>query len=106
MNPVKNITISDARTGFLLLERKFRWPSHALSGSLGALAQSFLQFAREVDDGHIHGVVFEGKVRHSLTHAFTHSLTHSLTHSFSHLLVTHSLIGSLTYSLTHLLVTH
>ena len=95
MNPVKNITISDARTGFLLLERKFRWPSHALSGSLGALAQSFLQFAREVDDGHIHGVVFEGKVRHSLTHSFTHSLIqspsgHSLTdrlHSLTHSLM-------------------
>ena len=102
MNPVKNITISDARTGFLLLERKFRWPSHALSGSLGALAQSFLQFAREVDDGHIHGVVFEGKVRHSLTHSRIHSLIHSPSgHS-----LTDRLTHLLTHSLTHLLVTH
>mmetsp|Transcript_13622 Transcript_13622/g.22472 ORF Transcript_13622/g.22472 Transcript_13622/m.22472 type:complete len:235 (+) Transcript_13622:205-909(+) len=65
MNPVKNITISDAKTGFVILERKFRWPTHANSSNLGSLTQSFYQFAREVDDGFIESVVFEGKERDS-----------------------------------------
>jgi hypothetical protein len=60
-NPVKNITISDAKTGFVIVERKFRWPTHANSSNLGSLTQSFYQFAREVDDGFIESVVFEGK---------------------------------------------
>lgn len=63
MNPVKNITISDAKTGFVLLERKFRWPTNTTSSNLGSLTQSFYQFAREVDDGFIGSVVFEGKER-------------------------------------------
>lgn len=65
MNPVKNITIADAKTGFVIVERKFRWPSHANSSNLGSLTQSFFQFAREVDEGLIESVVFEGKEPHN-----------------------------------------
>ena len=62
---MKNITVSDSRTGFMLVERKFRWPTHANSSNLGSLTQSFFQFAREVDEGLIESVVFEGKEPHS-----------------------------------------
>lgn len=64
MNPINNITISDAKTGFVLIERKYRWPVMANSANLGSLTQSFYQFAREVDDGFIESVVFEGKEPH------------------------------------------
>jgi hypothetical protein len=51
IGPVKNVTISDARTGFVVLECVFRWPDHTNTANLGSLIQSFYQFAREVDDG-------------------------------------------------------
>jgi hypothetical protein len=54
-HPIKNVTISDAKTGFVLVERIFKWPEEALTANLGSLILSFYQFAREVDDG---GCVF------------------------------------------------
>jgi hypothetical protein len=49
--PIKNITISDAKTGFIVLECVYRWPDQAVTTNLGSLILSFYQFAREVDDG-------------------------------------------------------
>mmetsp|Transcript_16629 Transcript_16629/g.25026 ORF Transcript_16629/g.25026 Transcript_16629/m.25026 type:complete len:212 (-) Transcript_16629:252-887(-) len=59
VGPIKNITISDARTGFVVIERVYRWPEQAVTTNLGSLIQSFYQFAREVDDGEIVSVNFE-----------------------------------------------
>ena len=49
--PIKNVTISDARTGFVVFESVMRWPVGTNTAHLGSLIQSFYQFAREVDDG-------------------------------------------------------
>jgi hypothetical protein len=49
--PIKNITICDAKTGFVILECIYQWPEQAVTTNLGSLILSFYQFAREVDDG-------------------------------------------------------
>jgi hypothetical protein len=49
--PIKNVTICDAKTGFVILECIYRWPEQAVTTNLGSLILSFYQFAREVDDG-------------------------------------------------------
>lgn len=49
--PIKNITICDAKTGFVVLESIYQWPEQAVTANLGSLILSFYQFAREVDDG-------------------------------------------------------
>jgi hypothetical protein len=51
--PIKNITICDAKTGFVILECIYQWPEQAVTTNLGSLILSFYQFAREVDDGGI-----------------------------------------------------
>ena len=49
--PIKNILISDAKTGFVVLECIYKWSETANTTNLGSLILSFYQFAREVDDG-------------------------------------------------------
>lgn len=57
--PIKNITLCDAKTGFVILEHIYQWPEQAVTTNLGSLILSFYQFAREVDDGDIVSVNFE-----------------------------------------------
>lgn len=57
---IKNICILDAVTGYLLFERKYKWPERVMAPNLSSLIRSFYQFSREVDDGNIASVNFEG----------------------------------------------
>lgn len=60
---VKLISVAHAGTGVILFEHIYKWPEDTQLTSVGGLAQSFFQFAREVDDGNIVSVHFEGAPR-------------------------------------------
>lgn len=56
--PIKNIIISDSKTGFVVLECIYKWSENTVNNNLGSFILSFYQFAREVDDGGLFSSLF------------------------------------------------